>query len=115
MPAARPMARFITTFGELGEDGAYACCTTDRFTGETILSPSSVYKVDVTCFFRLSATELAIPEATLGSLSTTEMSTSMVSVGLEAVTDAAKVLTVVFNPKSSMTGCSTDSVFTNCG
>ena len=107
-----PMAMLSGIFGLLGDSGSCACCTTDRVTGDFL---SEEYRESSTTVFMDLATALAMDAVSLALVSSTEMLTNAVSVGLVTVSCCPSCATFVSRPSSSMTGWSTASVVASVG
>ena len=111
-PATKPTAKYNATFGELGETGSAARCTTESFTGDSLPEAYSDFS---TTLLRDSATLLAMSEACFASPVSAVMFTNAVFVGFVTVSCPARFATVVSRPRSSITGFSTDSVVASVG
>ena len=111
-PPTMPTRMLSFHFGELGELGTAAGWTTDNLTDEC---EPEAYSVVSTTELSDFAMAFAISAAWAGSPSVTEMLTNAVFVGLVTLTCSLSCATVVCNPRSSITGYSTDCVVVSTG
>ena len=110
MPASRPSARFVSSFGEIGVPGTDASWTT--VTATAGLPSARSGSIEVAIFGKEFAMAVAMSAARCGSGSVAEMSISTVSVGTVAVTLPDSDPAVVSN-RSAM-GPSTRSLSISC-